>query len=516
MTRPSTSPPQIRRTHLASKTKEHEFGTFYHELISVSLADANDTCLVGDELDDFLRDNPDPDVRVHRAISDLAFIHEFRHFHDCFGTHAGVSLFFLHVDTVLRFLDTCRTLAEKKITWKLPLADWLLQRDCPDEVRAFAHMAFRRTRVRAAFMGSVVPPPLEGKIVAPYVEFRVPGVRGSFPAYPLDGGIILAGATAPFWPVVPLGFECLIEGSAQAIQRTLLESVWPKDVAERAWTAMTRFELPAGHAPEELLSEATGRVLPYNITDYMVTRHVRTRCGRESFERDMLLFLSDEVLMRASIASDTCVHPGWMFVDLMQAMDWSRSEKQEVGNTLPPRTDAALLEAVETPPAPADFITNGSLPHGPRAVAFIESFVRHEIVAPLLRWRLQRGDVMFQSVSGYLESVAHLPRPPFVLRGNVLTSSTRDEIHRCWAEFVMIQSILEAILHNEPIVNCARAHDSIPGIGHYDLAFEGTCNEHVRARRCLTWSPGRLGRFPRCLFSNLIRVLGLERAAQAR
>ena len=51
-----------------------------------------------DEITAFIEANPNVAVQAERAIEDVSVIHEFRHFHDCFGTLGGIALFGSYLD----------------------------------------------------------------------------------------------------------------------------------------------------------------------------------------------------------------------------------------------------------------------------------------------------------------------------------------------------------------------------------------------------------------------------------
>jgi hypothetical protein len=128
------------------------FGSYYHRHVAIRLP--RSTSLVSEEaVEHFLKHEHDPNRQFQAAMVQLAELHELRHFHDCFGTLAGVFLFFNHISMLRGFVGVCKRLSEDGITWKLPIDDWLETPDCPDYVSEFIASFLMNYNRRATYEG---------------------------------------------------------------------------------------------------------------------------------------------------------------------------------------------------------------------------------------------------------------------------------------------------------------------------------------------------------------------------
>src|SRR6516165_6823757 len=122
---------------LASALDTTVHGTFYHTYLAVHYAEDTYNLSRPDQIRKRLRRERDPAKRLLTAIRQVTLLHEVRHFHDCFGTNAGITLFLHHLARLRAFLGMCSRLNKDNLILKLPLAEWVEDSSCPKYVQEF-------------------------------------------------------------------------------------------------------------------------------------------------------------------------------------------------------------------------------------------------------------------------------------------------------------------------------------------------------------------------------------------
>ena len=212
-----------------------DYGCYYHENLSVYCKGYEATVLEFEFMKQLFASEQTLEKKVDVAMQAAAPFHEMRHFHDCFGTLAGLSLFGGYIRTVGAFRDLARYLYEHKIPWKLPLKQWADESVSPQRVRDFVLQYESLRRYRDVFLGSVLVPGTQGFTDEVWREVRIPELNVSFPAFCASVTVALVtDKSRPHQTIreskdvtqfYPLGFECLLEGTAQALQRGFLEGM---------------------------------------------------------------------------------------------------------------------------------------------------------------------------------------------------------------------------------------------------------------------------------------------------
>jgi hypothetical protein len=238
--------------------------------------------------------------KVAMATKQLASLHETRHLHDALGTYAGITFFLTHMEMLRQFAASGVVMAARGQSWPFPF----LGKDydsLPAVGKQFIRLAIRVLPVARRFRGDLpslildldeVPEPL------PHVAFMKEDLTNSpFVAFPSQ---IRAGAAlnVPRIQCIPLAFDAILEGNAQAFQRSAIKFLWGDAVADTAF-----FLLGATINPRDPISRAP----TYNVTDLMISRYLRNN-GFETFWRQTVLALSDRALaggwLRLNPASD--------------------------------------------------------------------------------------------------------------------------------------------------------------------------------------------------------------------
>jgi hypothetical protein len=513
----------------ASGVADTAYGTYYHHHLTVHLPHFEEIDGIKAAL---LAISPqggaDLDAQVDAALRAVTTFHEIRHFHDCFGTIAGITLFEMHIARLTAFGEVCRRLRKDGLKLKLPLASWALTDHCPDYVRDFVARLALGQRRQEAFLGAISLPSAAGTDDAVTKDFRLEPLGLVIPAFPLQVGSVQledgerTGPVAVSTRWIPIGFEQLIEGNAQAFQRTYLEAVWPSEVSARAWQMMTARRAAIENATtaiEGLIS------LPYNVTDLMLSKHLRVHHGINCFPRGWLTELTDNALMWGILpphgVSGTQRHPGGAFVMNMQEIDWTKAQqvRADVGegnlsevvvapSTMSTEALQKIRDDLDASPRPEAFAGNSVTD----SIEYVAAFARHRIITPLLQMRLLHGDKVMFKMDQYWHHFMAMPQPPMLITdlGYRPAAESDPEFPKRWGEFVFFSDLALQIWSGAEVLLCPRAYkDRIPGIVNFEFFAPTGCNAEIARRSCLTWDAGRTSALPTCFFRRMLRAVCL-------
>jgi len=490
-----------------------QYGSYNHFLLSIHVPKFHTRPSSPSEAAKFSRKHSERE-QIDAALNDVALMHELRHFHDCFGTMAGISLFECHLSRLNAFLEVCRKLYQEDRLLKLPLVEWADDPDCPVYVKKFVKDLIYNVTLENIFSGRVDLPGQKGEEELVYKTFEVlPKIN--VPAFPLQiGSISIYENHPPAWNEAntswaPIGFEQLIEGNAQALQRTYLESVWPA-IVDSVWNLMTT---RAG-APQHESSEIRNLTrVPYNITDLLLTKYLAKHHNIKRYYRDRVLEISDRALMWGWCPSlgtkQDMRNAGGGFVLAMEGADWSKGTKSVVTKSHV-STEGLRKLASQYASTPHYSVTEGR--NIQSAVEYIHRFSVHEIISPLIALRIQHGESVFFDTGKYLKNLAAFPFPPLIFGDESL--SQRDDVNagefmRNWAKFAILSDVCGQIWSGAKLITCARAYNYLPGIKFTELCKTPGCDNAVRNRECLTWDPRYNDPFPYCVFRDVLMTVRL-------
>ena len=450
-------PEQItwRRNNLGSSEGGTVYGMYIHKYLAVHLPEFGD--LTSDKaIEDFLKNEDDPSARLDIAMQHITATHEMRHFHDCFGTFAGALLFLNHIDRLRSFIDVCKQLSEDKIPFRLPLDVWVREPECPDYVQKFYRRVRANTFRRGIFEGAFEIAPKSGSDDRIWEDFIVPpGAR--VPAFPLHIGFeIRDGTELPdaselsnvrvYW--IPLGFDTLVEGNAQALQHDLLKSMWPEDVVEKFEAAQTEAAsiLPGDAVVDiDVLSDTLRQ--PYRITDLLLSKYLKTQQGMNKFPRAWIPQLTDCALMGGYLdqfegAGEDHL-PGGMFVTLLGRTKWPKLiDEPLVLETISPEHFKGFRDEMLNCSKPETIKISSS---AYSVLGYISSYVRHRIITPLFDLRMKYGNEVFFEGEKYLKHFQEFPQPPMVLiDGGYRRHADADaDFPLWWSRYVMVSEVAE-------------------------------------------------------------------------
>jgi hypothetical protein len=515
----------LRPTAFKSSSHKDAFGEFQSRYLCIQLNYRRGEGFNPLRVQSFLNSTDDPKQRVFTALQGFAYFHELRHFHDYFGTMAGINLFTNLIMMLREFVDMMQRLKDDRTDCILPLSHWAQQNSSPDFVRLFVNKYTVMGTVEQLVLGSMPLFTEKGFTDEAWREIEVPELNLTFPAFPLSAGVTSEdGSTEKVSIWRPIGLEALIEGNAQALQRSYLETFWPAAVVNDAWDLMAKADASVDRDGEQLDEALSRATLPYNLTDLLITRYLRKRSQHSPWERDALLRLTDSALMQSRIqcsAADitpprserkatniqvTVGHPGQYFVGGVGEAAWNESTPASSFSLSPDslRKMSDLFRDIKPPTR----LRGGSAFD---AIDIIESYVRIHIIARLLDLRVKYGNEIFSDAGAYFARSKDFPRPIMTVYTDDFDTPDEvdDFILEKWIAFSMLVNLVDQLLYGGQVISCPRAYPLIPGLGFFQLV-QPDCESFIRSRSCLAWSKGALDSLPSCGFRNLIARLGLS------
>ncbi|UGY28923.1 hypothetical protein HU675_0020325 [Bradyrhizobium septentrionale] len=492
------------------------YGSYSHKYLSVSVVSMRDI-KSEQQLEELLAQSQDG-APLDSAMRDIVIFHEYRHFHDCFGTSAGFFLFLNYTQRLRAFLHVCRRLREEGVEFRFPFGEWIQQGDCPAYVKEFYRQLAVGTFYRLIFDGTCELPPQRGEDGEAWRDFLIRFGLDSIhiPAFPLTFGVQDPDEPEGLSPVVhwvPLGFNVLIEGNAQALQRYLLVSNFSEATDRELEIAQTWH---VSHQPIDAkldhLDITAGMVEPYRITDLLLSKYLRKHHEKiEKFPRSWITHLTDLALMASPMESfgekTRSMPPGGRFVQMIELTKWPDSAEgsPEFPSSFSRDDLIAIRDTLRDCGRPEE-ITEQSV-FSP--VEYIARYARHHIIAPILDLRIQYGNEIFSDFELYLSKFSEFPFAPMVTVGGETRASgdAPPEFFYWWMRFVMIGEVAEQIWSGRRIICCPRAYPTVEGIAGIDFADKPGCEANLAAKICGTWDKRRTQALPNCYFGFLMKGL---------
>ena len=469
----------------------------------------------------FKASTTDLNKKVEFALSQAAFVHETRHFHDVFGTRAGINFFLARLSVLQEFVQLAKVLFEKRKPWVLPVTK-ASKSDLPPEAWRFLQHALKMNQIFTRFQGklpSIISDEIPEQPVPHVSQLREEALESMIYAFPARATRVTAeGKQIPAIQHIPIAFDALLEGNAQVMQRNMIETLWGKEVADQMFllTGVTLREPEGGaaHAPT------------YNATDLMVTRYMQNATGNGQFPRNALLALTDVALTVSILITRNpdgthavgfqC--PGHSFVDLLGN---TKPEAIRAGNIEPP-LDEGYRQLHDYYAALPSFETVDETMAGPAAdIEVVFRWVGRAVIAPLLEARLSTHHQLFSDGALWISRLSTLPPVPFRIKadGTCISSAPRRVIE-AWLRIRMIERFLAQLITGEPAILCPRAHKTAPGIEKVNFAHTGDCGEYIAADLCGRFQAGMpLTALPDCRFRDHLLLLGFampERKKKSR
>lgn len=496
-------------------------GSFLHghaiveaKLSDEALALADDPELVESYADD-------PNRLLELLLEWTSLHHERVHYLDSYGSLAGATFFAAHTDAMERFIEVGGELTHRKSTWTLPLSKWVLEPDCPDNVRAL----YRHGRAYQfgidRFLTPFKPFGSWGTVESPWINigFRFAPDQEVVPAlaYPLSFGLRTASDGDPpklATSFQPLGFCAVAEGRAHSIARSMIEAQFPTIpphfMVQYGVHAITAESVPNAQDVDAMAAKMS----PYNTTDLLVTRFLREK-GIHQFPRSLILKLSDVALSKSYLkvwsvdheqTAVKAVNPGNELVDILTST--SEADLLAVAFDHPASVDAVYRAQAEMLSRGGDWDTVEPLDSPYVAHKIWVSFVAQHIVLPLLERRLDTRHECFCNIEQLLElaKLDGLPRIE-VVNGRARFHGIPAPVQTAWARQMFMVEIAHQILSDATVILCPRAHALLPGMESLDFA-EGRCRSFME-QGCGSSSNGQCLVKPSCMFTEALQLYGL-------
>jgi hypothetical protein len=168
---------------------------------------------------------------------------------------------------------------------------------------------------------------------------------------------------------------------------------------------------------------------------------------------------------------------------------------------------SVFLKSVSTFPKPHEIDYKGDLLS---PLTLIESILRHEVIAPLIRARIESKHAVFYSVYDYMKSFSQFPRIPLIEHdgGMEFAPYMSGIAEDAWSKYVFLTRSVTDLVRGSQVLTCPRADRTIGAVSEINFCFEGKCHQHMERGACDGWYPGKPRRLPNCLFAQTIATIG--------
>lgn len=457
--------------------------------------------------------------RVQLSLARYSYIHETRHFHDFFGTVSGISLFMAHFEMLRNFLIMFELIRGTNETWSVPFPEWANTSKSRDIYNRFlkSWSLYRRSAMRfTGAFGAVASP--QQHINDYVVYLNTDDSNEKIATFPFSLGILEKNVR--FSVYYPISFIALLEGNAQAIQRTLAEKEFSPEVVCQFTPNRIEHRLSK---PVSGLGPAYNQVAlstqPYNVTDFLVSKYLRINHNQSSFQRDSIIRLTDITLSMSSIiplVKDELGLPktfqlsdvGPNFIDALEQTSWETLVNGEIEypEVLISAYSNFLNVVLDFPkPETIDYKDDLFYP-----LQLVESILRHKVIAPLIQARLDSEHEVFYSVEEYIKRFPALPKVPVLEYdgGFDFAPYMSDRAIDAWSKYIFLSRIVSDVGGGSPMLTCPRAQETVGEIGDMNFCFDDKCRREVNQGACNGWYPARPRALPNCLFSHAIKRVG--------
>lgn len=515
-----------------SADASHRIGSFDHGLglIDVSMTDEAIELLRKPATVSAYRNEP---LRLKRRLLELTnYAHEHRHYLDTFGTLSGIGVYAARLGCIGRFTDVALQLLVDGVAWRLPLSAWAREPDCPPPVRRLLRFV-RSHRIGADFFFGAYPRftvaghrkeawldlPVHHGTPAQAPQEQHPQDQGyHVPAFPFSMAIARQGAggepsVRPFTVVYPIGYEALLEGTAQAMARELVETMFPSVPYDFLVEHRQVGQHDENEDDEHRFQRIADALPPYNVTDLLVSKYLRGH-GIDKFPRELLLKLTDAGLASGGLQlrdvddTTTMAHilcPARAFVDQLAETPAQRLGRGETD--FPQACQDAYAGLLAAMRKGGDWQTVARPDAIYSAVRVWESFLAQNVTVPLLQKRIDTGHASFQVQDQAVQEIFDMGRPCVqVFNGKIEFRHVPPPVQTAWARQMMLGEITQQLFNDATTFLCPRANRLLPGMDSVDFAH-GHCNRNER-RGCGSWAPGRDAEVPDCMFRECLAAYG--------
>lgn len=462
--------------------------------------------------------------RSYFSLARYAYIHETRHFHDSFGTIAGISLFFAHLKMLESSAALLLMLRDSDEIWSTPFHEWAKTSKFSEIHNKLLNSWTLYTNASLKFLGAFRPIAAPRSHESDFVVYlRTRNFNEHVPTFPLNIGIEERGEN--FSVYYPIDLVTLLEGNAQALQRSFVEIEFP-DLASLYTPERIEHRVPMGiDGLSNEVNYLASKIQPYNVTDLMISKYLRLSGESFEFERDTVTQLTDLALSQSMILATATDKMG--FPEKYQTLDVGRnfinlltqSSRSDLINgriqspDLLDKLYSNFLKDTLDYPKPEDLDYKGNLMFPLR---LIESIIRHKVIAPLLRIRLDSNHKVFNSGFEYIRRFKDLPDVPVLedSHGFRFAPYMSEIAQDAWYKYIFLSRIVsELFVKGSPQLTClrvpgSRGNMSIGSVGEVNFSMNSNCNDEIACGKCNGWYRSRPRALPSCTFSLLLRELG--------
>lgn len=489
--------PTTLRPYLSSNISS-EYGIFFPRYLTIALPDGMPSPNEG--LDRHFSDLS-PKEQVSEAMKYVAVPHEIRHWHDWFGTLAGVLFYSEYGYLIEAFTHLLHELRGTDI--QLPLNMWAEKEDAPPSVVKFV-ARYRQYEIDQFLIGGSFPGPWE-EGPAPdvdYIILEVENFGAEVPAYAVTAEKFLIAEDGhityqTMHQLIPIGLENIIEGIARQIQnRLILHRYGPKALS-----------LVEDHLRT---TDAEDRPIPpYHVTDFMLAKVLKRRGITLSPEKfsSLLMAISDYVLCPKGVSafkdSIRAIHPGQRYIQAIEQVDAS------VANTIHykyPKSDTWCQELIQQAQALGDKPPD----------TFLEFFnwsIWRNYIAPIAKLRLHYGDQVMTDIDSYIDHLGHFPSPDLLTKSLVLRGMANSTLfQKAWIAWVMASSLMFYMMNTKGLAPCPRYTGPISSyLTSLNLAApHSNCEIEIEKLNC-TLDFEVPDKLPNCVYHRVAEGIGIDK-----
>lgn len=403
--------------------------------------------------------------------------------------------------------------------WSIPFTTWAATSQFADIYSRFLRSWSLQQQAAIRFAGLFSP--ISGTESHPKDHVVYLGTNYSakdrVAAFPFDFGLPDQGKRITVY--YPVSLIALLEGNAQAIQRSLAAAELPSHLADQFTPVNIQHRILEDAGETEDIDKIVAAVTqPYNVTDFMLSKYLRLR-GKPTFDREALLRLTDITLSSCGIVSrqtDDLGLPrsfemtevGRDFVNQMESIPLDKIVSGDVEYPSVLRgAYSGFLESIVDFPTPEQIEYRGDLLS---PLKLLESIFRHEVIAPLLQARLDSNHEVFYSVDEYMRRLPSLPKVPVIEYPNGVQFAPYmiPIAQDAWSKYVFIRRLCSELASGSHILTCARATGVVGHIADSSFCMSGECRTNIEAGNCNGWYNSSPRPLPPCLFTGVLKASG--------
>ena len=494
-------------------------GTFSQQFLFISLSSSGQTS-TSEDIKKLM--SVDINAAKRLVLNRYVWLHERRHFHDAFGTAAGLAAFRLNFECICEFAQM-----KKELGALLPPPP-LWREDSPDRIKQFIRKYTLSNKCLALICGS------QRSILSlnsvedwdkPLVELQSSNPLpihselnlspSTLICFPQAIGVRIKGKEVKATRYIPIDFTTLTEANSQMLQRELAYFEFGQEM--RAAIVGGSWSVPLTEDFAKIMESAP---LPYDTIDYVLARAARAGGANATIDPNTIFRVTEAALNRTKV-SRYGDQVGVVFdtpsQSLATLLDKELTPKQlngpaiKIENMIRKSIFDDLLVYIDSLPKWTDIPEDSSLES---PICILYSYVMQEIAKPLLCKKLN-PDFMnrYTTAAGYVELTSELPEPFIVATPNGFDvrcePQHKQRLLNAWLKYCFVVDLVSQSVNGDSEIYCPRKHGFLKKYPMMNLCSGSlTCQQRIDRSLCGEWSSTQRHKAPICVFTNSLNGLG--------